>query len=139
MAGNKTVATRNSVSAFLKSVSNDERRRDCKAVMKMMRAITGKRATLWGDSLIGYGKYHYRYASGREGDFFMTGVSPRARNLAIYIMPGFDGLKTQLGKLGKHSTGRSCLYINRLSDVDSDVLYDLIEQSYQTMVERYGA
>ena len=137
-ARNKTTDAGGSVSEFLKSVKNAERRSDARQVMKMLKAITGKRPRLWGSSIIGYGKYHYRYESGREGDSLMIGLSPRAQNLAIYIMPGFDGFSGLLKRLGKHKIGKSCLYVNRLQDVDQNVLQQLLEKSYRKMQKKYG-
>ena len=103
----------------------------------MMRKATGCRAKMWGKDIVGYGKYHYKYASGREGDWMLVGFSPRKRNLSVYIMPGFDPFAALLDKLGKYKTGRSCLYINSLADVDEAVLEELIAESVKTMRERY--
>ncbi len=133
MSDNKTVKNRSSVAAFLAGVDNDARRNDCKAVMAMMRKATGKRATMWGSSIIGFGSYHYTYDSGREGDMCLVGVSPRKANLAVYIMPGFSRYGALLKKLGKHRTGKSCLYINKLADVDDAVLQSLIDRSVADM------
>ena len=138
MAGNKTVANKASVRDFLASVKNTDRRKDCEAVMKMMRRISGKRATMWGSSIVGFGSYHYRYESGREGDMPMTGVSPRAQNLTIYLMPGCEIYSALLKKLGPHTTGKSCLYVKRLSDVDADVLYAVIERAWRDMSRKYS-
>ncbi|MEM6639913.1 MAG: DUF1801 domain-containing protein [Pseudomonadota bacterium] len=132
-ANNKTVPTKASVSAFLSSVEDANKRRDVKKIMAIMRRITGKRATMWGPSLIGFGQYDYKYASGREGSFCITGVSPRAQNVSIYIMDGFTKYAALLKRLGKHKTGRACLYIKRLDDVDEGVLETLIERSVRTM------
>lgn len=137
MATNKTVPNKQSVSAFLASVTNEQRRKDARAIMKMLSKITGKRATLWGSSIIGYDKYRYVYASGREGDWPMIALSPRAQNLSIYIMPGFDGFQPVLKKLGKHKTAKSCLYIKNLADVDSDILHGLLERAYKKMQAKY--
>lgn len=92
---------------------------------------------MWGASIVGYGSYHYKYASGREGDFMITGFSPRKQALTVYIMPGFSGLKKMMEKLGKYKTGKSCLYIKRLSDVDEKVLERLIDESVRQMRKRY--
>lgn len=137
MATNKTVPNKQSVSAFLASVTNEQRRKDARAIMKMLSKITGKRATLWGSSIIGYDKYRYVYASGREGDWPMIALSPRAQNLSIYIMPGFDSFQPVLKKLGKHKTAKSCLYIKNLADVDSDILHGLLERAYKKMQAKY--
>lgn len=139
MAANKTVKTRATVSEFLATIDNEKRRRDCKAVMKIMREVTGKRAAMWGSSLIGYGSYHYKYESGREGDMPIVGLSPRKQNLVVYIMPGFTEYDTLMKKLGKFKTGKSCLYINKLEDVDTDVLRQLIEKSSTYMERKYNS
>ena len=103
-----------------------------------MRKATGSRARLWGSNIVGYGQYHYKYASGREGDWMLVGFSPRKHSLSIYIMPGFEPYAALMKKLGKYKTGKSCLYINSLADVDEAVLEQLIAESVATMRERYG-
>ena len=138
MAENKTMQNNASVTQFLKSVDNGKRRADAKAVHKMMREVTGKRAKMWGASLIGFGKYDYRYESGRSGSFMLTGYSPRKQNLVVYIMPGFKPYKTLMDKLGKYKTGKSCLYINKLEDVDQKVLQQLIARSVKDMCRKYN-
>ncbi|MCO5207271.1 MAG: DUF1801 domain-containing protein, partial [Anaerolineae bacterium] len=95
--------------------------------------VTGEPGALWGTSIVGFGTYHYKYASGREGDWFVTGFSPRKQNMTLYIMPGFEQYNDLLSKLGKHKTGKSCLYINKLDDVDLDVLRELVAQSADYM------
>ncbi len=137
MAGNKTVETGASVTAFLNGVDDPKRRADCKKVAAMMRTATGARAKMWGTSIVGFGRYRYRYASGREGEFMLTGFSPRKRDLTLYIMPGFSGYPTLMKKLGKYKTGKSCLYIRRLDDVDEAVLQQLIDASVRHMREKY--
>ena len=122
---------------FIASVENENRRQDAELMLGIMEEITGEKPVMWGPSLIGYGAYHYKYDSGREGDFFMTGFSPRKQNMALYIMPGFDRFPELMGKLGKHKTGKSCLYINKLKDVDMDVLKTLIEEGYRYMKNKY--
>ncbi len=134
---NKTQATKLSVTAFLNSIEDDGRRADSKKLLKLFKSITGEKAVMWGESIIGFGQYHYRYASGREGDSLRTGFSPRKNNLAIYIIDGFDDKATLLSKLGKHSTGKSCLYVKRLSDLDEPTLTKLITKSFTTMQKRY--
>ena len=137
MAENKTKPGKASVAQFLNAIDNDRRRSDAKAVAAMMRKATGKRARLWGTSIVGYGSYHYKYDSGREGDWALVGFSPRKQNLAIYIMPGFGQFDALMKRLGKYKTGKSCLYINKLDDVDQDVLQQLIERSVKVMRDRY--
>ena len=134
---NKTVPTGLKVSDFLGSVENRDRVAECRRVMSIMARVTGKRPKMWGDSLIGYGRYHYRYESGREGDFFLTGLSPRKQQLVVYVMPGFDSYRAQLAKLGKHKLGSSCLYLTRLDGIDLQVLEEIIEDSVRVMRERY--
>ncbi|MFK7885515.1 MAG: DUF1801 domain-containing protein [Gammaproteobacteria bacterium] len=138
MAENKTVATNASVGDFTKGIKDAQKRADCKAIMTMMRAATGKRAKMWGATIVGFGSYDYHYESGRTGSAVLTGLSPRAQNIAIYIMPGFDKYAALLKKLGKHKIGKSCLYIKRLSDVDEGVLNTLIERSVADMNKKYN-
>ena len=137
MAELKTKETKASVTEFLNGVKDRQKRVDVKAIAKMMRDATGKRARMWGSSIVGYDHYDYQYASGRSGTFMMTGFSPRAQNIAVYIMPGFSRYGALLKKLGKHSTGKSCLYIKRLSDVNEKVLAQLIERSVKDMRRKY--
>ena len=136
MAENKTKPGMTSVTGFMNQVPATQRK-DCEVLSRMMRAATGKRAKMWGDSIVGFGEYHYRYESGREGDFMVTGYSPRKQNLAVYIMPGFSDYGALLKKLGKHKTGRSCLYIKKLEDVNLDVLESLITRSVKDMNKKY--
>jgi hypothetical protein len=133
MAELKTKATQASVSDFLNAVEDDERRKDCKTVAKIMQKATGAKPKMWGPSIIGFGDHHYKYASGRELDWFLTGFSPRKKDLTLYIMPGFTRYDDLMASLGKHSTGKSCLYIKRLSDIDTDVLEKLVTESVEHM------
>jgi hypothetical protein len=135
MAELKTRQNDQDVHEFLEGVSNETRKKDCYEVLELMRAATGVEAKMWGDSIIGFGSYHYKYASGREGDWFLTGFSPRKQNLNLYIMPGFDEYEGLMKKLGKYKTGKSCLYLNKLEDVDLAVLKTLIEKSVKKMQE----
>jgi len=137
MAKNKTRPTRASVTAFMAAIRDPGMRADAKKVAAMMRRATGERARMWGPSIVGYGKYHYRYESGREGDFMITGFSPRKQALTIYIMPGFSRFRDLMAKLGKYKTGKSCLYIKRLADVDETVLERLIGESVSYMRAQY--
>ena len=132
MAENKTRKTGASVEEFLASIENSRRRADGLAILAMMRQITGLEPEMWGPSIIGFGDYHYKYDSGREGDFFLTGFSPRKQNLTLYIMGGLEGREDLLEKLGKHRTGAACLYINKMADVDTDVLRQLIRISFES-------
>lgn len=133
----KTKKNDASVASFLNAVEPAQKRADAKAIDKLMRKVTGAKPKMWGSAIVGYGSYHYKYASGQEGDWMMVGFSPRKQNLTLYIMPGFSQYDGLLAKLGKHSTGKSCLYVKRLSDIDMDVLESLIGESVETMKSRY--
>lgn len=137
MAENKTKATKLSVTGFINSIDDKQKRADARKVAAMMRKATGKRAKMWGSSMVGYGTYHYKYESGREGDFMVTGFSPRKQALTVYVMPGFSHFDKLMAKLGKYKTGKSCLYIKRLSDVDEKVLERLIDSSVKHMRKKY--
>ena len=138
-AGNKTAPTGASVEQFLDAVENPVRQRDCRTVMELMAAETGEAPRMWGPSIIGFGSCRYAYPSGRSGEMPLTGVSPRKQSLVLYIMPGFTGCAKLLERLGKHKTGKSCLYINKLADVDSDVLRQLIRESVQAMRAKHAS
>ena len=138
MAELKTKANDASVSEFLADLTDPQKRADCKAIAKMMREATGKRAKMWGTSIVGYDQYEYTYASGRSGSWMMTGFSPRARDITFYIMPGFSKFGPLLKKLGKYRTGKSCLYIKKLADVDEKLLAQLIAGSVREMRRKYG-
>ena len=137
MAENKTKPVKSSVSAFINNIEDTQKRSDVRKIAAMMRRATGKRATMWGSAIVGYGQYHYKYASGREGDFMITGYSPRKQAISVYIIPGFKPFAALLKRLGKYKTGKSCLYIRRLSDVDAAVLEELITESVRHMREKY--
>ncbi len=136
MAELKTKKNNASVTAFVKGIEDPQKRKDCQAIAKMMRAATGARAKMWGETIVGYGDWHYKYASGRDADWFQVGFSPRKQNITVYIMNGFSTYEKLLAKLGKHKTGKSCLYIKRLSDVDVDVLEALINASAEAIRKR---
>ena len=133
MAELKTKATTASVSDFLAAIEDDERREDCLAVVKIMKKATGAEPKMWGPSIVGFGDFRYKYESGRELDWFLTGFSPRKRELTLYIMPGFDRYDDLLASLGKYKTGKSCLYLKRLADIDRTVLKTLVESSVKHM------
>lgn len=137
MAELKTKPTKARVGDFLNAIEDSQRRADCKSIARMMREATGKRAKMWGTSMVGYGLYRYKYASGRRGEWFECGFSPRARDITLYIMPGFKKHALLMKKLGKHKTGKSCLYVKQLADVDTDVLQQLINESVAEMRRRY--
>jgi len=130
MAAIKTIPTGASVTDFLEGVSNAERRADGFKLLDMFKEATKEEAVMWGPSIIGFGSYHYKYASGHEGDMCLTGFSPRSQSLVLYVGASADHNKPLLAKLGKHSKGKSCLYIKRLSDVDQDVLKEIIKTDY---------
>ena len=129
----KTRPTDQEVTSFLEKIQNPKKRKDSQAILEIMQRVTGEPPVMWGDSIVGFGSYHYKYASGREGDWFLTGFSPRVQNLTLYIMSGFEAYDQLLGKLGKFKTGKSCLYIKKLEDVDSHILEELIRQSAEHM------
>jgi len=133
MAENKTKPNKASVAAFINSIEDKQKRSDVRKVAKMMREATGSRARMWGTNIVGYGTYHYKYESGREGEFMITGFAPRNQALTLYIIPGFRHFESLMSKLGKYKTGKSCLYITRLSDVDEKVLMQLIVDSVKYM------
>ena len=137
MSDLKTRRNDGDVDDYLEKVEPKQKRQDCLAPRAMMEEITGEPAMMWGDSIVGFGSYHYVYASGREGDWLLTGFAPRQRNLTIHIMAGFDNYGELLDRLGKHKTSVSCLYINKLADVDEEVLRELIAHSVAEMRTRY--
>lgn len=126
MSENKTKATGRPVEDFLHQVAPDRKRTDAFELDRIFREVTGFAPRMWGPSIVGYGSYHYTYDSGREGDSLATGFSPRKANLTVYIMPGYADFSDILSRLGKHKLGKSCLYINKLADVDEEVLKELI-------------
>lgn len=131
----KTQKNDASVEEFLDSVDNEKKRQDSYAILELMKDVTGEEPAMWGTSIVGFGSYHYKYASGRENEWFLVGFSPRKQNLTLYIMSGFDEYESLLEDLGKHKTGKSCLYINKLEDVDLSTLRDLVEKSVAHMAE----
>lgn len=138
MAELKTKQTDASVEAFLASITDEERRKDCRALVRRMKKATKSEPKMWGQSIVGFGTYHYVYASGREGDWMMMGFSPRKQNLTVYIMPGLDAFAPLLKKLGPHSRGGSCLYIKRLEDLDLKVLETILSRAAAALKKRYG-
>jgi hypothetical protein len=125
----KTKVNDASVEGFLNSVTDEQKREDCFEILKLMRQVTKEAPKMWGSSIVGFGSYHYKGASGREGDWLLTGFSPRKDNLTLYIMGGFELHKDLLKKLGKHKTSVGCLYIKKLDDVDKKVLKELVAES----------
>jgi Domain of unknown function (DU1801) len=138
MAEQKTKQNKKSVTEFLQLVAVEGKRNDCMYLLKLFKQITKEEPMMWGDSIIGFGSYHYKSEkSKQEGDWFMTGFSPRKQNLTIYIIPGFAKYAELMQKLGKYKTSVSCLYINKLADVDAEVLQDLVSRSFKYMKEKY--
>ncbi len=137
MTKNKTQTTDQSVAAFLDAVPHPTRKSDAAALDQLFRKITGWQPRMWGPAMIGYGQYHYTYESGRSGDFLATGFSPRKANLSIYIMPGYADFGAILDRLGKHKIGKSCLYINKLADIDTGALQDLIRAGLDDLGKRW--
>ena len=131
----KTKPTEVSPKAFIDAVAHEQRRKDAHELVAMMRKITGERPKMWGGTIVGFGHYHYRYASGHEGDMCLTGFSPRKQSLVVYLGPGLDNAAL-LAKLGKHKRGKGCLYVNKLDDVDRGVLRELIATSVAKMRKR---
>lgn len=138
MAEIKTRKTTASVAAFIDGIADESRRKDCKAVLKLMKDATGAPPKMWGPSIVGFGDWHYKYATGREGDWFFAGFSPRKDSLTLYLMPNLDAHAKHLSKLGKHRTGKSCLYIKRLADVDQAVLKRMIEDGVKAAKKMAG-
>lgn len=138
-AENKTKPTRVSATVFVNAVENATRRRDAKTVLAMMKKITGEKPKMWGPTIIGFGEYHYKYASGREGDFLLVGFSPRKANLVLYVLGSIAEDDPLRKKLGKYKTGRACLYINKLEDIDVKVLEKIVEKSYKATKKTWSA
>lgn len=134
---NKTQPTDVSPEDFVEAIEHKVRRQDGLTLLSLFNRITGLKPVMWGPSIIGYGRYHYRYESGREGDFLLTGFSPRKAALSLYIMSGFQNRSDQLERLGKHKTGRGCLYINKLADIDMNVLEEMIRDDMTYMRANY--
>ena len=136
---NKTVQTAVVPADFVAGIDSKTRREDAELLLDWFSKTTGLEPKMWGPSIVGYGRYHYKYESGREGEFMLTGFSPRKSAMTIYIMPGyrFDTMQEKLGRLGKHKLGKSCLYINKLSDVDMDVLEEIVHEGLDYMRNKY--
>lgn len=136
-SGNKTQPTDVSPERFVEAIEHPVRRQDGLTLLSLFNRVTGLKPVMWGPSIIGYGRYHYKYDSGREGDFLLTGFSPRKAALSLYIMSGFQNKSDVLERLGKHRIGRGCLYINKLADVDMKVLEQMIRDDLAFMRGRY--
>jgi hypothetical protein len=133
MAENKTQPGEASAEDFIAAVADPARREDCRRVAAMMQAATGAPPVMWGASIVGFGRYHYTYASGRSGDWMIVGFSPRKNDLTLYLMPGLEDQAERLARLGRHKTGKSCLYLKKLADVDLEVHGEMIAWSVQAM------
>lgn len=136
MAENKTQANAKSVPEFLEQIEDTTRKADCMTIAALMEKLSGSKPVMWGDSIVGFGDYRYKYASGREGDWFLVGFSPRKQNLTLYIMGYLEYYPDHLARLGKFKHGKGCLYIKRLEDIDMDVLEDLIVSSIERLREK---
>jgi hypothetical protein len=137
MAENKTKPNDRDVHAFIAGIEQETRRADAQVLLDMMTRVTGFEPVMWGDNMVGFGRYHYKYESGRQGDYFITGFSPRKAAMSVYIMPGFKQYGDLLSRLGKHRHSVSCLYINRLNAVDLSVLEEIVADSVKRMKEIY--
>jgi len=139
MSAIKTLPNDASVTDYINSIGHETRKKDGFVLLELFSDITGQKPKMWGTSMIGFGKYHYKSErSSQEGDWPLTAFSPRKQNLSVYIMPGFDAYKDLLASLGKHKTGMGCLYINKLADIDMAVLKKLIKQSYLDMKKQHS-
>lgn len=133
MAELQTRKTGASVTAFIASIKDETTRKDCKALLALLKEATGAQARMWGPSIVGFGDFQYRYPNGKEMEWFLAGFSPRKQNLTMYLMSGYEPFPELMQKLGKHSTGRSCLYFKRMSDIHQPTLKKLIKQSVKRM------
>ena len=138
MAENKTRPTDASVESYFSTVEDEARRKDCVALARLMTKATKQQPKMWGTSIVGFGSYHYKYESGREGDSCLTGFSSRKGDISVYLVAGFPGQEELLSKLGKHKMGKGCLYIRKLGDVDLKILEQLIVGSVAERKRRYG-
>jgi len=138
MAKNKTVETTNSVSAYLQAIPDEKKRRDCTALVEIFAGQTGFEPKMWGDSIVGFGSYHYRYESGHEGDAPLTGLSSRKNAIVLYLGTGFDQKEELLKKFGKHKEGKGCIYIQKLEDIDPDILARLVRNSVAWHKKKYA-
>ena len=136
MSENKTKPTDVDINEFLNKIENPAQKEDTLKIINMMKEITGEDPKLWGESIIGFGEYRYKYASGREGDWFLTGVSPRKNNTTLYLSYGFENHSDLMGELGKYKTGKACLYIKKLEDINEAALKKLISRSAEEVKKR---
>ena len=134
---NKTKPTTVDPAAYIASIEHDTRREDALTLLELMGRLSGFEAKMWGPTMVGFGRYHYKYDTGREGDWFMVGFSPRKANQVIYLMPGYENFDDELARLGKHKIGKSCLYINKLADVDLAVVEEMVRYTIDLLHENY--
>jgi Domain of unknown function (DU1801) len=134
----KTKPTKLSVKSFVEKVAEAQVREDCQTLIRLMKKITGSEPKMWGPAIIGFGHYHYKYASGHEGDICMVGFSPRKQNISLYVLAGFPGQEKLLEKIGKHKAGKGCLYIKKMEDIDPDILEKLIIGSIDFLKNKFG-
>jgi hypothetical protein len=134
----KTRPTEASVDDFIAAIPDETRREDCRTVVEIMKDATHSEPKMWGPAIVGFGEYHYKYDSGREGDWFLAGFSPRKSALTLYVMAGFDRYDSIMARLGKYKTGKSCLYVKKLSNIDLDVLRELVVESVKHMSRKSG-
>ncbi|MDZ7607738.1 MAG: DUF1801 domain-containing protein [Cyclobacteriaceae bacterium] len=137
MATLKTIENNASVKTFLENIENEQQRKDAFVLLELMKKVTGIEPSMWGDSMVGFGKYHYKYDSGREGDWFLTGFSPRKQNLTLYIMSGFANFDEKLTNLGKFKKSVGCLYVKKLEDINLTILEEMIIESVAAIKQRY--
>jgi hypothetical protein len=131
MAKNKTIETQNSVSDFLTKIADDKKRKDCSTIIDKITEHTGLEPTMWGTSIVGFGNYHYKYESGHEGDAPLAGIASRSNAITLYLTSNFDNREELLSKLGKHKTGKGCIYIQKLEDIDISVLTKMVKNSIE--------
>lgn len=138
MAENKTKQTDASVAAYIDAIPDETRRQDCRALAKLMARASGHKPTMWGKSIVGFGSYHYKYESGREGDSCLTGFSSRKGDISIYLLADFPGRSKLLTQLGRHKAGKGCLYVRALADVNPETLEQIVAASVAAVAKRYG-
>jgi hypothetical protein len=138
MAALKTTPNDRSVEAFLDSMDDEKKRQDSYRILELMKQVTGVEAQMWGDSIIGFGSYHYKYSSGHEGDWFLTGFSPRKQAITLYIMAGFDQYEALMSQIGRYKTGKACLYVKKLEDIDTQTLGELVKRSVEHVANTYS-
>jgi hypothetical protein len=138
MAALKTTPNDRSVEAFLDSLGDEKKKQDSYRILELMKQVTGEEAQMWGESIVGFGSYHYKYASRREGDWFLTGFSPRKQAITLYIMAGFEQYDHLMNQLGKYKIGKACLYVKKLEDIDIQALRELVKQSVEHVANTYS-